>query len=75
MHAGGQVIEAGEAHSMWLHADGSVWAAGGNKWGQLGDGSNIDSLTFVQVLPSGQCNSKGVFIESVCVCVCVCVKS
>ena len=53
MHAGGQAIAAGEEHSMWLYADGSVWTAGGNTWGQLGDGTNIDSLTFVKVLPSG----------------------
>ena len=72
MHAGGPAIAAGEEHSLWLHADGSVWAAGGNKWGQLGDGTNIDSLTFKNVVSSGQCDSKGVFIESVCACVCVC---
>ena len=56
---------------MWI-VDGSLWTAGGNKWGQLGDGKNEDRLTFVKVLPSGQCDSKVMFIESVCVCVCVC---
>jgi len=31
-------VAAGEFHSMGLLADGTVWAWGGNEWGQLGDG-------------------------------------
>ncbi|MCL2531804.1 MAG: hypothetical protein FWE40_06575 [Oscillospiraceae bacterium] len=32
-------VAAGGAHSMALHADGSVWTWGGNCFGQLGNGS------------------------------------
>jgi alpha-tubulin suppressor-like RCC1 family protein len=37
-------ISAGAEHSMALRADGSLWAWGGNLFGQLGDGSLADKL-------------------------------
>ena len=46
-------LAAGGYHSMVLKEDGSVWAAGCNEYGQLGDGSTIDKINFVQVVPSG----------------------
>jgi alpha-tubulin suppressor-like RCC1 family protein len=45
-------IAAGNS-SMILKADGSVWAAGYNIWGQLGNGNTTNSSTFIQVIPSG----------------------
>ena len=53
VHAGAQAIAAGGYHSMVLKADGTVWAAGGNGYGQLGDGTQDDKSNFVQVF-SGQ---------------------
>lgn len=37
-------ISAGAEHSLALRADGSLWAWGGNLFGQLGDGSLADKL-------------------------------
>ena len=53
---------------MVLKTDGTVWAAGDNDYGQLGDGTRTQKLTFVKV-SSGQCGTKGIFT---CVYVCVC---
>ena len=50
--SGVQAIAAGNLHSLILHQDGSVWAAGSNDEGQLGDGTTIKRLTFVQVIAS-----------------------
>ena len=38
---------------MVLKQDGSVWATGWNEYGQLGDGSNIDRINYVQVVCGG----------------------
>ena len=38
-------VAAGSTHSLALAADGSVWAWGHNKSGQLGDGSKTDRST------------------------------
>ena len=35
-----KTIAAGFAHSLVLKTDGTVWASGGNRNGQLGDGTN-----------------------------------
>ena len=53
VHAGAQAIAAGDYHSMALKTDGTVWAAGSNGYGQLGDGTTISKSSFVKVL-SGQ---------------------
>ncbi len=44
-----QAISAGESHSMMLDASGYVYCVGSNKYGQLGNGTNTDSLTPVRV--------------------------
>ena len=56
-----EVIAAGSYHSMVLTQDGGVWAAGWNKYGQLGDGSTNTSHSFVQVI--GTCD---VWLWSIC---------
>ena len=46
-------VAAGDIHSIVLKQDGSVWAAGGNYNGQLGDGSKTDRNSFVEVMSDG----------------------
>ena len=89
MHAGAQAISAGGWHSMVLLKDGTVLTTGWNDFGQLGDGTTLNRLSFVKV-SSGQCDTKGMLglrfqydtkilcnQVSVCMCararVCVCV--
>ena len=48
-----KTVAAGHIHSIVLKQDGSVWAAGRNDNGQLGDGSNADRNKFVQVMSGG----------------------
>jgi len=43
------MVTAGLSHSMALKSDGTVWAWGLNDSGQLGNGSQIDSLLPIQV--------------------------
>ncbi len=43
-------VAAGQAHSLALRSDGTVWAWGDNTHGQLGDGTTLDSLQPVQVV-------------------------
>ena len=49
-------VAAGDIHSIVLRQDGSVWAAGRNNHGQLGDGSQGDRSNFVEVMSSGAIN-------------------
>lgn len=42
-------ISAGGTHSMLLKSDGSLWAAGSNQSGQLGDGSLVNRPDPVQI--------------------------
>jgi alpha-tubulin suppressor-like RCC1 family protein len=42
-------IAAGSSHMLALLSDGSVWAWGHNRSGQLGDGTRVDRLTPVRV--------------------------
>ena len=48
-----EAASAGRYHSVMLKQDGSVWSAGANYFGQLGDGSINRRSTFVQVISSG----------------------
>ena len=43
-------IAAGDAFSLFVKNDGTVWACGSNDYGQLGDGTLIDRTSPVQVL-------------------------
>ena len=42
-------VAAGESHSVALRSDGTVWAWGSNREGQLGDGSTTEQHSPVQV--------------------------
>jgi len=42
-------VAAGNAHTIALRNDGTVWSWGSNGVGQLGDGSVTERLTPVQV--------------------------
>lgn len=42
-------VAAGYGHSLFLRADGTVWAAGDNEYGQLGDTTTTDRRVAVQV--------------------------
>merc|ERR1712032_305752 len=46
-------MSAGKKHSLILKKDGSVWAAGDNTRGQLGDGTTAARLSYVKVIPGG----------------------
>jgi alpha-tubulin suppressor-like RCC1 family protein len=41
-------VKAGTIHTLWLKADGSVWGAGTNNRGQLGDGTGLAQAFPVQ---------------------------
>ncbi len=43
-------ISAGNSHTLALKTDNTVWAWGGNEYGQLGDGTTTNSTTPVQVI-------------------------
>jgi alpha-tubulin suppressor-like RCC1 family protein len=46
-------IAAGGNHSIVLKDDGTVWACGWNSFGQLGNGTKVDSNVLVQVKGEG----------------------
>ncbi len=46
-------IAAGNQHALVLQANGSVWAWGDNRKGQLGDGTDVNRPAPVQVLKPG----------------------
>lgn len=46
-------VAAGKIYSLALKEDGSVWGWGSNIWGQMADGTKIDRLSPVQILPPG----------------------
>ena len=43
-------LAGGESHSIFLKNDGTVWACGWNVYGQLGDGTTINTSTPVPVI-------------------------
>ena len=51
--SGADKVAAGVDHSMLLGQDGSVWTAGANYFGQLGDGSTTQKGNFVRVISTG----------------------
>jgi len=46
-------VAAGFSHSLLLKADGAVWAAGSNEYGQLGDGTNKDKNNWTPITQVG----------------------
>ena len=60
-------VSVGHAHTLWLKSDGTVWAAGFNQFGSLGDGTNGPgtnrstpvplAITDVQAIAAGQYQS------------------
>ena len=43
-------VSAGNGHTTIVKTDGTLWATGGNEYGQLGDGTTITRNTPVQVM-------------------------
>jgi len=52
LHAN-KTIAGGEFHTLFIKSDGSLWAMGGNDEGQLGDGSDDNRTSPVQIRSSG----------------------
>jgi alpha-tubulin suppressor-like RCC1 family protein len=46
-------VAAGASFSLWLRSDGTLWAAGSNYYGQIGNGTFTDAPTPVQVTLTG----------------------
>jgi alpha-tubulin suppressor-like RCC1 family protein len=42
-------VDAGKLHTIAIKTDGTLWAWGSNKYGQLGDGTNTDRFTPTQI--------------------------
>ena len=51
MSGDASAIAAGGKHSLVPKTDGSLWTAGSNECGQLGDGTKTDRHAFVKVMP------------------------
>jgi alpha-tubulin suppressor-like RCC1 family protein len=68
---GVMAVAAGEGHSLALKSDGTVWAWGGNFFGQLGDGTNttrywdnpaaVYGLAFIKRVTAGDSHSLALF--------------
>jgi alpha-tubulin suppressor-like RCC1 family protein len=44
-------MAAGYAHSLVLKTDGTLWGFGYNDYGALGDGTNMDRLIPIRIIP------------------------
>ena len=49
LSASNDSLAGGMLHTLFIKTDGTLWAAGTNDYGQLGDGSTVDRLSPVQV--------------------------
>ena len=56
-------LALGADHIIMLKQYGSVWTAGWNAEGQLGDDSTTNRLTFVRVVSSGATGATGAAVE------------
>ena len=54
-------IAAGIHHTLVLKSDGTVWATGYNNYGQLGDGTTVNSNSFHKV----KLNNNGDYLENI----------
>ena len=48
-HAATPKVAAGSLYTVSLNSDGTLWAWGDNKYGQLGDGTVVDRWSPVQI--------------------------
>ena len=56
-----QVVTGSDtSHTVVLKEDGTVWAVGDNRFGQLGDGTNINRTELVQVIKADGTALKGI---------------
>jgi len=53
---GVKAVSVGRDHTLALKEDGTIWAAGGNDSGQLGDGTKVSRNTFVQIKEDSEGN-------------------
>ena len=54
-------VAAGIEFSLTLRSDGTIWASGGNEFGQLGDGTTLQRNTPVQTgLPGNGANWRAI---------------
>lgn len=53
-------VAAGATHSLALREDGVLFAWGGNDYGQLGNGSTMDSSTPIEVLLPAGCKPRSI---------------
>ena len=58
-------VSAGGDHSLIVKTDGSLWAMGYNKNGQIGNGGKDDVLVPTQVLPGGVLAAAGGLVHTV----------
>ena len=49
LNEGFRAVAAGKEHSLAVKSDGTVWAWGGNSFGQLGDGTRINRSSPVRI--------------------------
>ncbi|THF73413.1 RCC1 domain-containing protein [Cohnella fermenti] len=60
-----QRLSAGDDHTLYLDADGTVWAWGVNRSGQLGDGTTTSSRLPIQVLQAADGEGRAAPLDGV----------